>query len=238
MNLNTIFRGPATIDPARLVLKTAPAELFGHSDPIVSQALRLDSTTADAAYVDMVLKAARTHFEMVTGLQLLNATWVCSYDQIPIRQGQFGIEYGLAPTMSRFTGTAAGREILLPRAPLASITSFKYIDQDSLTLTTWDNTGNANYQAGNVGVKTALGRLWLNEGNDWPGIASVPNAIQVEFVAGFGATPDKVPADIQMAVLALGAFWYEHRLPINDGYTPLPDHLDALISSNRLSFCA
>ena len=237
MNLNTIFRGPATIDPPRLVLTTPPAvELFTHSDVIVAQALRWDSSVGDTSYLDMVLKAARMHFEKVTNLCLINQTWTLMQDMIPLRQGQFGIEYGLAPTMSRYTGTAAGRELQFARGPLASITSFKYYNNDTPSvLTTWNAS---NYVAGNIGVCTAFGRLWLTEDNDWPDVASVPNAIQIAFVAGFGAAAANVPADIQMAVLSLAAFWYEHRLPINDGYTALPDHLDALISSYRLAFSA
>jgi hypothetical protein len=240
MNLNTIFRGPATIDPPRLVLTTPPAvELFTHLDAVVSQALRLDSSTADAAYVDLVLSAARRHFEMVTNLSLINQTWTLNFDMIPLRQGQFGIEYGLAPTMSRYTGTAAGREIQFARAPLVSTVDnpveFRYVDQDSGTLTLWPST---NYTVGNVGVRTAFGRLWLNADNSWPNVGDVPNALQIKFTAGFGTAQSAVPEDIRFAVLALATYWYEHRIPINDGYTPLPDHLDALITAHRLAFCA
>lgn len=35
--------------------------------------------------------------------------------------------------------------------------------------------------------------------------------IEVDYVAGFGTEPEDVPADIRQALLALVAYWYEHR---------------------------
>lgn len=35
--------------------------------------------------------------------------------------------------------------------------------------------------------------------------------IEIDYVAGFGTEPEDVPADIRQALLALLAYWYEHR---------------------------
>lgn len=35
--------------------------------------------------------------------------------------------------------------------------------------------------------------------------------IEIDYVAGFGAEPGDVPADIRQALLVLVAYWYEHR---------------------------
>ena len=236
MNLNTVFRGPATIDPARLVLTTPPkVEPYTFSSPVVQQILRLDDSTQDNEFVNLCFVAARMYLERVTNLSLISQGWTLYQDEIPLRQGQYGIEYGLAPSMSRFTGSAAGREIILGRGPLISVDAFKYLDQNG-TLQTW---ASSNFTVGNVGVETAYGRLWLNEDGDWPDVGSFPNALQITFTAGFGATVDTIPAHIRMALLQLGTYWYEHRLPINDsGLVMLPTHLEALITSCKLSFCA
>jgi len=235
VNLSTVFRGPATIDPPRLVLVTPPAvEPWLVTDDALTQALKLDSDQ-DQAYVALVLKAARRYFENITGLCLINQTWKLSFDDLPIRQGQFGLEYGLAPSMSRFTGPAAGREIRLYRAPLATVSWVKYLDENG-ALQTFDPT---NYSVGSAGVSTTFGRLWLNEGADWPSVGSYPGAMQIQFVAGFGSAASDVPEEIRMALLFLAAHWYENRLPANpDGAVELPNHLNSLIEMNRLAFTA
>jgi hypothetical protein len=234
MNLNTVFRGPATIDPPRVVVVTPPAaEPWTSSDSIVQQAFRLDSDD-DTDFVDLAIQSARAYFERITGLALIRQQLRVCYDEIPLRQGQFGLEYGLAPTMSRFTGTAAGRELPLARSPLLSVENVKYLDQSG-ALTVWDAS---NYTEGNVGVATTAGRIWLNEDTDWPDVGSFPGALQVEFFAGFGDKPTDIPPDIRMAVLQLAIHWYENRLPVADGLVSLPNHLDALITAHRLSFTA
>jgi hypothetical protein len=235
VNLNTIFRGPATIDPPRLTLVTAPAvEPWTSTDAEVQQALRLDSD-ADSNYVNLVLKAARRYFEQVTGLCLITQTWKVSNDDIPVRQGQFGLEYGLAPSMSRFTGAAAGREIRFARAPLQSVDSFIYLDETGTSQT----FAPSNYTVGSVGVETTFGRLWLNQDASWPSTGSFPGSIQITFTAGFGAAASSIPDDIRLALLYIAAHWYEHRLPVTgDGVSALPHHLDALIASHRIAFIA
>lgn len=235
MNLNTIFRGPATIDPPRLTLVTAPAvEPWTSTDPEVQQALRLDSD-ADGDYVNLVLKSARRYWERITGLCLITQTWKVSNDDIPVRQGQFGLEYGLAPSMSRFTGAAAGREIQFARAPLQSVDSFTYLDEAGATQT----FASTNYTVGNVGVQTAFGRLWLNQDASWPDTGSFPGSIKITFTAGFGAAATDIPDEIRLALLYIAAHWYENRLPVTgDGVAELPHHLDALIASHRVAFIA
>lgn len=236
MNLDTIFRGPGTVDAPRLTLVTAPAvEVLNATDDIVTQALRLDPSADDSAYVSLVLAASRKHVEKVTGLALIKQQWKVSFDNTPLRQGQFGLEYGLAPSMSRFTGQAAGREMVFPRAPLVSVDTFQYLDQNGVTQT-FDPS---NYTVGSVGVATGFGRLWLNDDTGWPDFGSYPGAIQVTFTAGFGAASTDVPEDLRMAILFLATNWYENRLPVSaDGLKDVPQHLNDLIRQNQVSFIA
>ena len=235
MNINTIFRGPATVDPPRLTLVTPPAvEPWTVADAEVQQALRLDSAD-DSAFVALTIKAARRYFERITGLCLINQQWKVSFDDLPLRVGQFGLEYGLAPSMSRFTGQAAGREIRFARSPLQSVDAFNYIDASGVTQV-FDPS---NYTVGSVGVSTTFGRLWLNENASWPDAGSFPGALSITFTAGFGTTAASVPEEIRLALLYLTAHWYENRLPTNaDGAMEIPHHLDALIAMHRVAFIA
>ena len=233
MNLNTIFRGPATVDPPRLSLVTAPAvEVWTVADAEVLQALKLDDAPADSAFVTLCLKAARRYFERITGLALITQEWLVTFDDLPIRTGQYGLEYGLAPSMSRFTGQAAGRQIVFPRAPLQDVSEFKYKDSNG-TLTTFDPS---NYSVASVGTPGAFGRLWLNEGADWPDVGSYPASLQIKFTVGYGDAAEDVPDDIRAALLFLTAHWYENRLPIDpDGSAHMPLHLDSLIEMHRVT---
>lgn len=233
---DVIINGPAAVDPPRLTLVMAPAvELLQATDDVVTQALRLDPDADDTAYLTMVLTAARKHFERVTGLSLITQQWQVTFDDIPIRQGQFGLEVGLAPSMARYVGQSVGREISFARGPLQTVDLFQYIDSDGATQT----FASSNYTVGNVGVATAFGRLWLNDGADWPTIGSYPGAITVKFTTGFGDTAADVPEDVRMAVLFLAAHWYENRLPVSaDGLAGVPQHLNDLIEMHRVSFIA
>lgn len=234
MNIASVFRGPATIDPPHLVQVTPPkGQVFTSQSALVRQMLRRDEDAPDDEYVDMCMLAAQTYFEQVTGVALLSQQWRLEYDMTPIRQGQFGLEYGLAPTMSRFTGAAAGREILFAKTPLISIDSFEYVAQDN-TVQTFAAT---NYTAGNVGVDTAPGRLWLNEDSAWPDYASVPAALRITFTVGYGTSAASIAPTARMAVLQLGGHWYENRLPMGSSLLgSLPIHLEALIQRHKLSF--
>jgi uncharacterized phiE125 gp8 family phage protein len=233
MNLNTVFRGPNTVDPPRLTLVTeASVEPWVATDTEVQEWLRIDDGQ-EVATLNRLLKAARRYFERITGLNLIQQQWRVTFDEVPLRQGQYGLEYGLAPSMSRFTGTPAGRQIVLPRAPLVSVDNFQYLDSTG-ALQTYANT---NYTVGSVGVATTFGRLWLNEGADWPDTGPFPGALRITFTAGLATTAAGLPEDITTALLMLAAHWYENRLPVSaDGLGDVPSHLQSLIEMHRVAF--
>lgn len=61
------------------------------------------------------------------------------------------------------------------------------------------------------------------------------DAIEVEFVCGYGDNPSDVPAAIRHAIMLLIAHWFENREPVNVGNitTNLPLAFDALIAPFR-----
>jgi uncharacterized phiE125 gp8 family phage protein len=60
--------------------------------------------------------------------------------------------------------------------------------------------------------------------------------IEVKVVAGFGNSPDDVPAPIRQALLQLVAHWFEHREPVALGDRPLevPAMVQALVAPFRV----
>lgn len=202
------------VDPARLTLVTAPTvEPVLAADDATSFHLRLDSDSADTAYVTQLLTAARRHFERSTGLALINQTLRATYDRIP-----------------------RGRDLCLPRAPLVSIAAVTYLDADGATQT----FSSANYTTANLGAPGAFGRLVLKSDADWPDADTIAGAFAVDFVAGFGTTAATVPEDIRLGILWLAAWWYEQRLPVNVGniVNAVPHHLGDLISAHRVASLA
>lgn len=210
--LRAVWPLPA-YDPARTVVTVAPAvEPWLVTDAEVLSALKLDSD-ADSALVTMYLGAARRHFEKLTGLALINQTLKTTWDRTP-----------------------TGRTIDLPRSPLGSITSATYLDSTGSTAT----FSSASYAAINAGASNCFGRLALKPDYDWPTIGDYLGAFSVTYVAGFGAAATDIPEDIRVALLMLAAWFYEERLPVAVGSSinALPNHLDAIVESHRVSFIA
>lgn len=95
-----------------------------------------------------------------------------------------------------------GGEIRLPLSPLRSLTAARV------------------HPAAGAAEIVASTSLALVEGSDPPLIkvaGPVPTpgrtyaAIEIDLVAGFGATRDAVPAPLRQAVLRLACRWFEHR---------------------------
>jgi uncharacterized phiE125 gp8 family phage protein len=61
------------------------------------------------------------------------------------------------------------------------------------------------------------------------------NAIDISFIAGFGATPSSVPAPLRHALLLLVAHWYEHRDPgeANVPAASIPADVSSLLAPFR-----
>jgi len=233
MNLASIYRGPSAIDAPRMSLITdATFEPLTLTE--AKTWLRVD-TSADDALIMSLVSAARRHFESVTGVCIASQQWLVSFSQTPARYGAYGMEYGLAPAMSGYVGSPNGREFIFPRAPLITVDSFKYLDFAG-ALQTFDPL---SYSVGSVGARNSFGRLWLNDGYDWPSIGAFPNAIQITFTAGLATTQANVKEDVKQAIRWLLSTYYEHRLP-HDTTTlaDVPHTLQSYIESFRVSFIA
>lgn len=108
------------------------------------------------------------------------------------------------------------RCIPLPLPPLSSVTSIKYQDQSDVEQT----FSAASYQA----VKNEdEGYIYLKTGESWPGNTyERPDAVKIEFVAGYGATGAAVPENIRHAILIEIGHLYAARGDDGAGDDPTP----------------
>jgi uncharacterized phiE125 gp8 family phage protein len=163
----------------RLELVTGPA-----TEPLALAEVRVRlriSHTDDDDDLDLAILRAREDAETRLGRALITQTWRLNLDCFP-----------------------ATGELELPRPPLQSVSSVKYIDEDGdlQTLAT------SEYVVDTSGEK---GRLYLAWEKSWPSIRIEPNAVRVEFVAGYGDDASDVPARFRAWMLIKAGDHYAHR---------------------------
>lgn len=154
------------------------------SEPVTlteaKQQCRVD-TNDDDALITGLIAVAREYVEAVTNRALITQTLELVLDQFP-----------------------AGVEIILPAAPLQSVTSITYTDADGTTAT----FNSANYI---VDADSQPGRVALKSGCAWPTTTLQEiSGVRVRYVAGFGLAA-AVPQKYKQAMLLLIGHWYENR---------------------------
>lgn len=169
---------------AVLTLVTAPT-----SEPVdlaadVKPHVRVEHT-ADDALLTRLIPAARMRVEARTERQLLEATWELRLDAFP----------------------ACG-VIVLPRPPLVSVQSVKYVDLDGVVQTVSTDVYASDVPAGPA---CARGLVRLKYNQVWPSARAERGAVRVQFKAGYGTTGSSVPAPLISALLLYVGDMYVHR---------------------------
>jgi uncharacterized phiE125 gp8 family phage protein len=201
--------------PYSLVQTLAPA-----SEPVTvpeakAQA-RIDADLTDEdALLALYITAARRQVETETGRQLMLATYAYRADCFPV-----------------------GDCLELPRPPLVAVSSIAYVDSNGDTQT-W---ASSNYT---VDTSSDPGKVHLAYNATWPTIRDVPNAVTITYQAGYGATfddpdylpaPEKVPAELRVAILLWVAELYKHREPTGDRQSyVMPYAVERLVWPYRLA---
>lgn len=98
----------------------------------------------------------------------------------------------------------------IPLPPLQSVTSVKYIDDAGDTQT-------LDQESYRVVTSTKPGFIEPAYGCSWPSTRDVSAAVEVQFKAGYGATPSAVPAHYLAYIRLLLAKMWEFRSPIVTG---------------------
>lgn len=95
--------------------------------------------------------------------------------------------------------------IEFPQAPLISVDSVKYYDEDDAE----SELTSDNYF---VDTMSEVGRLSLNANVDWPNVTLRPiNGVVIEFTAGYGDSADSVPDSVKNAIYLYCTHMYENR---------------------------
>ena len=156
-------------------------------------------------FIISLIAGARLHVESITGRALISQTWRIICDDFP-----------------------KNRVVNLPVAPLISISEINVYDSDgnatSLAL--------AQFQPE---TKVNPARIYLPAIID--GLPSLREraAVEIDYVAGFGATSSDVPNDLKQALFSLIAYWFEHRdaVIIAGSGAVVPAGFDQLIAAYR-----
>ena len=120
----------------------------------------------------------------------------------------------------------ASNQISLPIANVLSVESVKYLDPAG----TLQTISSANYY-----VDTYSNPARIIPVNSWPQIHwRMPNAVQIAFTAGYGATAASVPTTIKQAILLLAAHFYENRSDTIEGnLNNIPTGVQSLLNGEK-----
>jgi len=168
--------------------------------------LRVDHSDEDAL-INRLIVAAREMAEDATWRALITSTWELRMDtfpQMPLR---------------------------LPKAPLQSISSIKYVNEDgdesTVATTVYD-----------VETQNEPGFIFFKPNQDWPSVTLYPyGGVRIQFVAGY-ADADAVPSKVKAAILLAVGHLYENReqVVVASGLAPvdLPMGFYALLGSEKV----
>lgn len=189
-----------------LTLKTAPSGNLLTLSELYS-ALRLESPPPDKLEVEAIRDAVEAYLDGAQGIlgrALLTQTWYYRADAFPCG------------------------EIVLPLAPVQSITMVRYNNASGTQINWVDATTSPDTAKWQVNLN-GVGKARIKPNSDeliWPQTKDgLYNAVEVEFVAGYGAA-SAVPKSIKRAALMLAAHFYENReattsMAANFGELPL-----------------
>lgn len=139
--------------------------------------------TAHDTHLTRLITRARRMVERETRRALITQTWLMTGPGFPVGK----------------------RNVWLPRPPLQTVSWVKYYDTAGIQQT-WTS---AEYL---VITTSTPGRVDLHPDYSWPTVqASRDNAVQIQYVAGYGDAAAAVPGELCQAIEALAAFWFEVR---------------------------
>lgn len=174
--------------------------------------LKVDSAQDDSL-INTLIASARRSAEEYTKRAFITQTWRLTMDGFSDLTAD---ARDMAPP--GFVRSADGIE--LPRQPIQSVESIKTTDSANIQTT----VAAAVYQFDRDG-----GRLFLNDGYDWPTDLRDMAAVEIVLKAGYGDTGTAVPEPIRQAILLHVLALYENRqcADIPDGATAMLDSFRA-----------
>lgn len=172
-------------------VQTAPA-----SEPLTTDEAKSHlkvSGSDDDTLIDNLVKAAREQIETATNKVLINTTFDLTLN---------------------YHFPARDIPLVLPRAPVSSVTSITYIDVSG-DQQTW---AASNY-ALRSNDQTAA-KIEPTFGKVWPTTRHQLEAATIRFVAGYGSSSASLPQVLREAMLLLITHFYEHRSEVEFNASP------------------
>lgn len=167
-------------------LKTPPAvEPVTLSDAKAHAKVEVDD---DDALIATYIQAAREMVEVRSSRALIDQVWEGYLGAFPDGCGRDGFD------------------IVLPHSPLSGVASIKY---EPAALSPVETLDPSVYR---VDTAAEPGRIRLAPGQSWP--AAEEMSVVIEYTAGYGDGPAKVPAALRQAILVLVADMYDNRSPV------------------------
>lgn len=184
------------------VLVTGPA-----IEPVtlseIKRHMRVDDGAEDQYIFDAIAEA-RQEIEDQSGLALITQSWRLTLDHWP-RQREEWWDGVRQSSITELYGPQSYASLILPRYPLQSITSVTVYDEAS------NSESVVVADVFDVDTYQRPGRMRLKSGATWPIALRPTNAIEIVYVAGFGAAGSTVPAPIKRAIRNMATYLYEHR---------------------------
>lgn len=164
--------------------------------------------SSDDSYLTSLITLATKRVENDTHRALITQTLKVIYDSFP-----------------------GGRLINLIRSPVQSVTHVKYYPETG-TLTTLSSD---YYRLDSASTPA---RIILKDGWCWPTTWDDFNAIEIQFVAGYGASGASVPPEIVHAIKLLVGHYYNNREASTGIAMPqmIADGYEALVGPYRIYF--
>lgn len=180
-------------------LVTAPA-----AEPISAAEVKAHSnitTTDDDTLIGEFITAARMHLENVSNRAFYTQTWDVFLDSF-------------------------SSVIELPKAPLQTVTTVKYLDTDGAQQT-------LSSSVYTVDADSDPGRIYLAYQQSWPSIRGDRHSVEIRIVTGYGVAT-AVPEPIRQAILLTVANMYENRESVSVvGLKEIPFGVKSLMANYR-----
>ncbi len=186
--------------------------------------LRVDFNDDDD-YIAALISASRDYAESFTNRALLTQTWQLTFDHFP---GRGLYESGLSGSGggSHYSGAYSHPMWFeLPRSPLLTVKSLKYIDSGGVLQTDDPTLYQVDALSEPARIAPAVNQIW-----PWTQISSlqpVLNAVQIVFDCGHGAgsvdgagkttLPAGFRIGIRQAMQLIIGHWYENRMEVLTG---------------------
>lgn len=142
--------------------------------------IRALAGSSEDILIALWIEAATSYFERQTGRQLITATRESWADAFP-----FSYDTWCRP-----------QAIEIPNPPLQGINSLMYVNGDGALVNFSDGASpeTVSYDFNTpAGPYAAPGKVWPTTGA-WPIAANQPGAVRLQYVCGYGDTPDDVPS--------------------------------------------